>query len=221
MKLFLKSNFIFISIYLIVLIVVGYSLLHNGKIQIHECINANVGNDFLNIFFKYFTHVGDGVTAILIIIITLFFSVKKSGYLCLTYIFASITSTILKNYFYTDTCRPAFAFEYFVRKPLNLVDGVEMNMFNSFPSGHSTAVFAIFMGLLFMSKNIYIKAACFIIAFLAAYSRIYLSQHWLVDIYFGSIIGFSYAVFFYFIYYSKKHQPKYDHGILTFINSKA
>jgi len=214
MKAFFKNNFIFISIYILMLFKVGDLLLKNGKVQIHRSINSTVGNQFFDQFFKLVTHLGDGLFAILIAVITLFFNVKKSLYILLSYIFASLTTSIIKNYIYIDTCRPSFAFEFFVREPLKLVEGVEMNIFNSFPSGHSTSAFAVFISLMFLSNNFFMKFLWLLIAFLAAYSRTYLSQHWLVDIYFGSLIGFSFSIFFYFFFYKKKYFQFLETGIL-------
>jgi membrane-associated phospholipid phosphatase len=195
-------------------------LLQNGKVQIHKSINTLVGNPFLDVFFKYITHLGDGLFAIAIVLIGLFFNVKKSIYVLITYVSASLISTIIKNYIYLDTCRPSFAFQYFVREPLQLISGVEMNTFHSFPSGHSTTAFAVFICFLFMSQKIKYKFCWFILALLAAFSRTYLSQHWLVDIYFGSLIGFSFSVFFYFMFYNKPYSNTLNHGIVYLLKKK-
>ena len=220
MKTFLKQNFIFILTYGILLLSVMVVLLQNGKVQIHKSINTLVGNPFLDVFFKYITHLGDGLFAIVIVLIGLFFNVKKSIYVLITYVSASLISTIIKNYIYLDTCRPSFAFQYFVREPLQLISGVEMNTFHSFPSGHSTTAFAVFMCFLFMSQKIGYKFCWFILALLAAFSRTYLSQHWLVDIYFGSLIGFSFSVFFYFMFYIKPYSNILNHGIVYLLKKK-
>ena len=192
----------------------GNWLLHSGKVQIHQSINSFVGNPFFDVFFKYITHIGDGVFAILIVIITLFFNVKKSIYILLAYVFAALASGILKNYFFVHTCRPSFCFQHYARLPLKFVEGVELHSFNSFPSGHSTAAFAVFISLLFMSNNFITKFLWLLLACLAAYSRTYLSQHWLVDIYFGSILGFCFSLFFYFTFYTKNYSNKLDVGII-------
>lgn len=220
MKLFLKHNIYFISIYFILLLKIGYVLLNEGKVQIHKQINTLVGHQFFDIFFKYVTHIGDGAFSIALAIAMFFVNIKKSMYVLITYLFASLTSTIIKNYIYLDTCRPSFAFHFYVREPLKLVDGVEMHTFNSFPSGHSTAAFAVFISLMYMSKNYLVKILCLLIACLAAYSRTYLSQHWLVDIYFGSIIGFSYATLFYFVFYNKNTNSSLDNGIIAYFKNR-
>lgn len=186
----------------------GNLLLKSGKVQIHQLINDHVGNPFLDNFFKYITHIGDGLFAIFIAVGFLFFNVRKASYVLLSYITASILTTLLKRVFFISTFRPHFVFHYFVGEKLNLVDGVDMLCTNSFPSGHATTAFALFFSLLFMSKNHFLKIFFFLLAFLAAYSRTYLSQHWLIDIYVGSAIGFSFSLLFYLIFYGRKKSEK-------------
>ena len=70
----------------------------------------------------------------------------------------------------------------------------------SFPSGHATTAFTLFTCLALIVPNKLLKILFFAIAALAAYSRIYISQHWLVDIFAGSIIGVTIATGFYFIF---------------------
>jgi len=49
--------------------------------------------------------------------------------------------------------------------------------------------FCYFLLPFFLYENNFLKAGCFIAAFLTAYSRVYLSQHFLADITAGSILG--------------------------------
>jgi membrane-associated phospholipid phosphatase len=72
---------------------------------------------------------------------------------------------------------------------LHLVDGVQMLSYNSFPSGHSATIFALCLCLAAFSGLNRWKVVLFFIAVLVAFSRIYLSQHFLSDTYFGSMIG--------------------------------
>ncbi len=201
MKNFLKHNGIYFLIYVGILCFLGYILLYNGKIQIHRAMNAYVGNEFLNEFFKYVTHLGDGIVAFFVAIALAFFSIRKSLYILLSYFGAAALSSFLKHMVYPDIYRPHFVFQYFVREKLKEVDGLELMGFNSFPSGHSLSAFALFFCLLLMTKNQFLKMLYFVLAILAAYSRVYLSEHWLIDIYVGSIIGVSFSLFFYVVFY--------------------
>lgn len=202
MKHFIKQHFIYIGLYLLLFIVLGYVLLTNDKFDIHRWINKRVTNDVTGMLFSYLTHIGDGVFAILLILIMMFFSIRNAMYILLSYVGASLVTTILKNLVYADYYRPYFMFKYYTGDKLNLVDDVEILSKFSFPSGHATSAFAVFFCLLFMSKNHFLKLLCFAMACIAAFSRTYLSQHWLVDIYVGSLIGVSFSVVMYLWFFS-------------------
>jgi len=182
--------------------VLGYILLTNDKFVIHRYINQHVTNDSVGVFFRYLTHIGDGVFAIILVLVLLFFSVRNAMYVLLSYASASLLTTLLKNIIYADYYRPYFMFKFYANEQLKLVDDVEILSKFSFPSGHATSAFAVFFCLLFMSKNHLVKFFCFAMACIAAFSRTYLSQHWLVDIYVGSIIGVSFSVLMYFSFFS-------------------
>lgn len=89
---------------------------------------------------------------------------------------------------------------------LPLVDGVRMHSWYSFPSGHTATFFAFFTASLaiLMSlpeteacqtgrngtlRYVVLALACFFLALMGGYSRIYLSQHFLLDVFVGSVIG--------------------------------
>lgn len=201
MKHFVKHNIAYILIYLGILCYVGMILLQNGKVQIHREMNSVVGNSLLDSFFDYITHLGDGAFAFLVAVIFMFFNIRKSIYIILSYLGAALVSSVLKHLVFPHIYRPHFVFQYFVREKLVEVDGVDVLGFNSFPSGHALSAFALFFCLLFVSRSHFLKVLFFILALLAAYSRVYLSQHWLIDIYVGSIIGFCFSLLFYVVFY--------------------
>ncbi len=200
MKEFLKNNAIYLTLYLGALITAAYFLLSYNKILIHEMCNYWVCNPGVSTFYKYFTHVGDGLFVMGLGILVLFFNRKRGVYVLLAYVFAGVTSSIIKYFF--NYVRPFHYFVYYRKHyTLNLVDGVDMLGERSFPSGHSTAAFVVFSALAFSTENKMAKVVFFIIAINAAFSRMYLSQHWLVDITFGSLVGVTYAIIMYFAFY--------------------
>jgi membrane-associated phospholipid phosphatase len=201
MKQFFKHNGIYLLIYFGLLCLVGNVLLQSGKIQIHIAMNMYVGNIYIDDFFKYITHLGDGAFAFLVAFIFLFFNIRKAVYIIVSYAGAAVVSSVLKHWIFPDIYRPHFVFQYFIKEKLKEVDGLELMGFNSFPSGHSLSAFALFFCLLFVSRNHFLKILFFILAILAAYSRVYLSQHWLIDIYVGSIIGVCFSLLFYVVFY--------------------
>jgi membrane-associated phospholipid phosphatase len=175
-------------------------------------VNWWVGHPVTNLFYKYFTHVGDGLFAIALGILLLFISFKKGLYVLLSYAFAGITSSIVKHC--VNYTRPYAFFDYYKKHlKLNIVDGVEMLGERSFPSGHATAAFAVFSALAFCTESRILKFIFLVIAVNAAFSRVYLSQHWLFDVFVGSLIGFTYAVILYFVFYTNS---KFDNRFNIF-----
>jgi len=208
MRLFFKHNGVYLCIYVIILAVLGYVLLTNGKVQIHKALNTHVGNVYIGVFFKYITYLGDGLVAFFIAFIFLFINTRVSVYILISYLGAAVVSYILKHVVYDDVYRPHSAFEYFLHEKLNEVEGVDVASFHSFPSGHALSAFALFFCLLFVTKQQRFKVIFFMLAFIASFSRIYLSQHWLIDVYVGSIIGVSFSLFFYAVFYHTSYFQK-------------
>ena len=78
---------------------------------------------------------------------------------------------------------------------LPLVEGVKMNLWLSFPSGHTTTFFVLFFSLsiILCAENVkgktILSLLCFLCASFGAYTRIYLSQHFALDIFAGILIA--------------------------------
>jgi membrane-associated phospholipid phosphatase len=67
-------------------------------------------------------------------------------------------------------------------------------MHNSFPSGHATTTFSLFCLLSLLAVKRGWGWLWFALALLAAYSRVYLGQHFFGDIFAGAVIGTSASV---------------------------
>lgn len=141
-----------------------------------------------DIFFKYFTHFGDGlVFAIVILVLFMFFKMKWGLMNFVAALFTLIIAAIAKHILFHGMPRPA---AYFAdMETLHLVEGVKIHTMNSFPSGHTMTAFAVFMTLMLLTKQKFLKVLFVIIAIIAAYSRVYLSQHFLIDVLIGSVLG--------------------------------
>lgn len=221
MKALIKHNIIFILLYLLLLGIIGYVLLNAGKVSIHREMNSYVGNTFMDQFLAYATHLGDGLFAVLIAIAFAFQNVRVSLYILFSYAGAGIMSYVLKHWVYYEVTRPHFVFQYYVREQLKLVDGVDVVAFHSFPSGHALSAFALFFCLLFITKNHFSKMVFFLLAVLAAYSRVHLSQHWLIDVYVGSIIGVCFSILAYIVFYSTNKWPQLNTNLSTLLKNKS
>jgi membrane-associated phospholipid phosphatase len=200
-KTFLINNAAILLLYLAVLLPSLYLIAAYDKLQVHLFFNRLVGSVYFNAFFYYITYLGDGFTALVIVIIICFFHLRKGLYAALTYTCAALFSQFLKRFVFTDVDRPMMLFQKQPDLPLQLVEGVDNHFHNSFPSGHATQAFALFICLAFASNNKLLKLLFFLIATLTAFSRVYISQHWLNDIVAGSLIGIGFSTLFYFFFY--------------------
>lgn len=140
-----------------------------------------------NKLFYLITFFGDGLTPAILGVLLLLFSFRKGLILGLGAIFAGIIAQSLKRLVFSDIMRPKAYFEGVA--DLYFVPGVEVHSSYSFPSGHTTTVFCLFFILAYFVENKYLKLVCLMCALFAGYSRIYLSQHFLVDVYFGALFG--------------------------------
>lgn len=196
----IKNNLFFFLPYLAVIIALIPVLLLNSKPDIHLMINGH-HNPFFDVFFRYATYLGDGLFIIVPVIILLFISVRHAAFILSAYLASGFITQLLKRVFFHDVIRPSRFFTGV--DELHLVEGVKMLGSRSFPSGHTTSAFAIFLGLALIIRNKYLKLACFIAACVVGFSRIYLSQHFLIDTYVGSMIGCIGAVGLYTVFYHK------------------
>jgi membrane-associated phospholipid phosphatase len=185
-KSILRANSAFLLPYLLFLILGGALLLMNDKASIHLEFNA-WHSPFFNTFFHYFTHLGDGYTALIIVLLLLALKFRYALQTFCAIFFSGLITQSLKHTVYKDYDRPVKFFEGV--KEIYLVPGVENNFYNSFPSGHSTCAFALCFSLALIAKSKGFKIFYFTMALLIGYSRIYLSQHFFMDVYAGSIIG--------------------------------
>jgi membrane-associated phospholipid phosphatase len=206
MKLLLRENRFSLLLLFLLLTFSSIILLNTGKnsghLQINSIVNANY---YVDVFFKYITYLGDGLLILILSCLILFFNIRLGFALLVSYGLASLISSTLKHWAFPNVNRPFFVFQWEDRHALKLVDGVDMYIHNSFPSGHATAAFVFFMMLSFFLKSKSAKIICVCMAALAAFSRVYLSQHFLIDITGGAILGSSIAVLIaYFFFYKNE-----------------
>ena len=177
----------FIRLY-IPLCIIGLMLLFFlDKFLLHESLNT-YHTSILDIFYYYLTFLGHGVFIVLMAVL-FFIKNKKQGILIFcSFLFSALITQGLKHLVFDDVMRPY----YYISSNLldvPLVANLELHMHNSFPSGHTTSIFSFCsMISLFYNRKL-IGVFLFILASFTAYSRIYLSQHFMADVLFGSFIG--------------------------------
>ncbi|MFD2584579.1 phosphatase PAP2 family protein [Pedobacter vanadiisoli] len=158
---------------------------------------------WLDIFFKYITNLGDGLISILVAIILLTIRKKKKALtVALAYIYSGVLVQVAKRIFHMP--RPKYFFEQTLFQYNHFVEGVNVHGQNSFPSGHTASAFALATVVVLVFKKKEISFYCLFFAFLIGYSRIYLAQHFLIDVIFGAAAGISCAILSYHQVYDLK-----------------
>lgn len=195
MKDFYRNNRVFWIPYVCVFIAISVVLILDNKSDIHLFIN-HFHTPFWDVFFKYLTFLGDGNFALIISLsFLLLYSFRFTFYMAFANLSAGIMTQFLKRVVFSELLRPSAYFKDNV--VLHLVEGVKIHGKHSFPSGHAATAFAIFFCLAVLVKNKILKILFLLIAILVAFSRVYISQHFLIDIWAGSLIGVLLTVLFY------------------------
>jgi membrane-associated phospholipid phosphatase len=140
-----------------------------------------------DLFFAYFTHVGDGLVMLALGIVLLGLGKRKLGVmLFLSFILSGLIVQISKRSI--PEPRPG---RYFPQiNAIHKVNDMPLTGNNSFPSGHTTTAFAMFSMLALTSRYRRLQMGYFLLALLVGYSRIYLGHHFFKDVYVGAIVGY-------------------------------
>ena len=213
MKFLLKKNRSFLIPWVLILLVAAVLLIIYPKAQLHIFSNQ-VHTPFLDVFFKYLTHLGDGVLIAVLFLMLLFVKYRYALAFLSGALTASLFINLIKKVLLHDVYRPSKYFELYETYQLHFVDGVKLHAFQSFPSGHTTTAFNLFFMLALLVDNRWLKTLFLAIATVVAYSRVYLSQHFLIDIVVGSVFGVVTILFAYY-FFSKLEKSWLDKSVLN------
>jgi len=170
----------------------------------------------LDLLFSNMTHVGDGLAVAVIAILLLLFYNVGSGLMSLLGLgICGLFSYLMKYHIFAKSPRPKHFF-WEIKHQIHFVNDVTINTENSFPSGHTLTAFFIFTYLAMMSfsKPILFQFGLALLAMVAAYSRVYLAQHFMGDVVIGGIIGMILGLVFYKLYTRSKNWPAMRKKIL-------
>lgn len=184
-----KKNF---SIAVVLLTLLSLTLLHfsfnMGKEDLFLLLNYDAGIVADN-FFAVFTYAGDGLMWIPALIITVFVLKRRDAFVLLISSFALSTIFIqgIKNFIFPDAPRPTKAIT--ATDIIHTVKGVDVHTIGSFPSGHTATAFTIYLLFCLLLPKKWWVIFGFVYAVLVGYSRVYLAQHFPLDVAGGVIIA--------------------------------
>ena len=164
-----------------------FAVAFTGRHELHAAINAALPV-VCDPLFRYGTHLADGLVPTGIAVVLLLTSTwRRFLMLGLSTAISALVVQFLKRNVFGDMLRPV---EHLASMPeLRLIDGVELNHHFSFPSGHSTAAYAMCLALAVLSGRVRWAGWLAVGAAFMAFSRVYLSQHFTEDILAGAFLG--------------------------------
>ena len=197
MKTFLKKlskNGFFYSYNILILSVMTIFLLIFSRADGFIWLNQ-IHNWPLNFFFDKITFLGDGIFIIIVSLIILLFikkHTKLAFIILLSYISSGLFVQIIKG---TITApRPSVYFEMHHYNYYLDVFATSRKGLSSFPSGHTASFLAFATVLAGYCKRKFVCILSFLLSVLIGYSRIYLANHFLIDVFAGAIIGVTFGL---------------------------
>lgn len=208
---FLNKISPFLYPYLVLLAFCILMMLLFTKEEIYFAVN-HIHTAFADVFFEHITNLGDSLGCTIIAVIVILINFRKGFLLSTSYLITFAFSQAIKHL--VKAPRPHLLFAKKL-SGIYLVKGVTMLNTDSFPSGHSVSAFTAAVVLTYVAKKQWWGPFTLFIAVLIAYSRMYLSEHFLIDVTAGSALGVLVtSVWLYWVDRQPFLQsPKWDRGI--------
>ena len=137
---------LFISLHAIVLIASFLVIILTDKHELHLWFNQ-FHHPVLDQVFKYATRMAEGMMIAFMVFIVLIYKIRYAVAGLIGIVVSGMITQFLKRIVFSDYYRPSKVFEGIAN--LHFVDGVSLHKAFSFPSGHSTGAFALFLFLAF------------------------------------------------------------------------
>ncbi len=166
-----------------------------GKENAFLLMNLDLG-PAADFFFYIWANAGDGFIWIPAFALTLMYKKKFVPFLVATIVFSTIITQSSKQVFFKSENRPTAVIKN--ASLIHKVSGIEIHATNSFPSGHTATAFSLFLFCCFITTKKWIVPLGFIYALLGGYARIYVAQHFPLDVgagiftaYFSTLIAWT------------------------------
>jgi len=190
-----KKGIIFSSSIAVVLIVITIILGNNAFFLL---VNGDLGKA-ADYFFEYFTNLGDGTCWIVCLLFFIFYKkYKEILLLVFGFVYTTIVAQSFKYIFMANEPRPMKAIAD--KSLIHTVQGVDIHLISSFPSGHTTTAFTFYLFACIIFNNKWVVYLGIIPALLVGYSRVYLAQHFPRDVAGGIIAAIFCSVLSIFTY---------------------
>lgn len=226
MKSLFKQNAVFLTLSLLLALSLGLALIYIPKGELHLLL-CDRHTHARDIFYRYYTTLAEWLPYVICVALLLFTKIGHGVFASTAMLLSTLLTQVCKHI--VNAPRPVTWFtEHFPDIQLPLVDGVHMNLWYSFPSGHTTSFFAMTLAVcILITKSLSTKRSysdsgltalavqllLFLAATLGAYSRIYLSQHFAMDVFAGLLVGILSTLAAYAIFYRFQDKKWYNYRL--------
>lgn len=181
----MKENRAYLAPLLAAMIVAGIFISINTKAELHLAVNR-FHNPVADRGFMILTFLGNGLTAAGLVLLLFLVRVRYGMTMLAAWILSGLIAQLLKHLVFPGALRPVALLQDY---DLYLVPGIKTLHHFSFPSGHATTACAVFLVLAGITRRNALKVLAAVLAILTAFSRVYLSQHFMEDVLAGSVLG--------------------------------
>lgn len=237
MRSLFRQNAVFLTLSLLLALSLGLALIYIPKGELHLLL-CDRHTHARDIFYRYYTTLAEWLPYVICVALLLFTKIGHGVFASTAMLLSTLLTQVCKHI--VNAPRPVTWFtEHFPDIQLPLVDGVHMNLWYSFPSGHTTSFFAMTLAVcILITKSLSAKRSysvsghtaersysvsgltaiavqllLFFAATLGAYSRIYLSQHFAMDVFAGLLVGVLSTLASYAIFYRFQDKKWYNYRI--------
>ena len=164
---------------------VAIFLIIYGKEDSFLVIN-NYNSPAFDHVFAYWTYLGDGLIWVPLFLYVLIFKREFFIAILASLIICTFLTHFLKRIVFPEEMRPLLELG---KENIRIIDGITVHSKNSFPSGHTSTAFTLALLMAFIVKGNFWVYFFFFFFFFVGYSRIYLAQHFVTDVFAGMVIG--------------------------------
>lgn len=196
---------------IVLALVLGTTFLVVPKAELHLAL-CQPHTRFLDVVIPAFTNLVDWLPYLVVLL--LFYRAGWATFLASNLLLSTLFVQPIKHIVHAPRPLTWFA-ENMPDVSLPLVEGVRMNYWLSFPSGHTTTFFVLFFSfsIILYAENIkgknILSFLCFLCASFGAYTRIYLSQHFALDIFAGILIAVCSTLVLYFFLVKRTQNTRF------------
>ena len=197
---------------IVLALVLGIALLIIPKAELHLAL-CQPHTTGLDTIVPIITNLVDWLPYVVVVLL-LFYRAGWATFLASNLLLSTVIVQPIKHIVHAPRPLTWFA-ENMPDVTLPLVEGVRINHWLSFPSGHTTTFFVLFysLSIILCAENVtgkmILSFLCFLCASFGAYTRIYLSQHFALDVFAGILIAVFSTLSLYFFLVKKTKDTQF------------